>query len=76
MKTFHQLRQELNEAKYPTYAKLSAGALVLKIRSLDSKIQAEDDPVEQNKLISTQNKLISYAITLGIAIDRKEARKR
>ena len=76
MKTFHQLRQELNEAKYPTYAKLSAGALILKIRSLDSKIQAEDDPAEQNKLISTQNKLISYAIALGISVDRKDARKR
>ena len=72
MKTFKKFRQELNEARHPLYSKLSAGALVLKIRSLET----EDDPAEQNKLISTQNKLISYGIALGIAVDRKHPRKR
>jgi hypothetical protein len=71
MKTFKQLQTELLEAKYPTIARLTAGGLALKIRSLDKKVQREKDPVKQNRLISSQNKLIAYALALGIVVPSK-----
>lgn len=72
MKTFKQLRQELEEARYPAIARLTAGGLALKIRNLDKRIHNEKDPVKQNRLISSQNKLIAYAVALGIAVPSKD----
>ena len=54
------------EGKYPTWVRVTVGALVLRIRNLSFKVQREKDPVKQNELISQQNKLISYITGLGI----------
>lgn len=57
---------DIKEGRSPIWVKGIVGGLVLKIRSLHSKIMLEKDPIEQNKLISQQNKLISYISGLGI----------
>ena len=38
------------------------------MRNLSSRIESEKDPVIQNKLISQQNKLLSYITGLGIGV--------
>ena len=61
-------KQFVNEGKYPIWVRVTVGSLVLKVRNLSNKIQNEDDPIEQNKLISQQNNLISYISGLGIGV--------
>jgi hypothetical protein len=57
--------RNLNES--PMWLKTVIGGIVIKIRSLDTQIQVSDDAKEQNRLISQQNKLLSYISALGIA---------
>jgi len=61
-------KQFVNEGKYPIWVRVAVGSLLLKVRNLSNKIQNEDDPIEQNKLISQQNNLISYISGLGIGV--------
>lgn len=72
MKDFHQLRKELNEGGYPLWAKGTVGLLILKIRSLTTQIEREQDIKRQNALIGQQNKLISYVNGLGIAVSSSD----
>tara|TARA_B100000085_G_C18550557_1_gene515703 strand:+ start:1413 stop:1676 length:264 start_codon:yes stop_codon:yes gene_type:complete len=57
---------EITEGRSPMWVKGLVGGMVLQIRQLHSKIMLEKDPTKQNKLISQQNKLISYISGLGI----------
>ena len=57
--------RNLNESSM--WLKTVIGGIVIKIRSLDTQIQVSDDANEQNRLLSQQNKLLSYIIGLGIA---------
>ena len=57
--------RNLNESSM--WLKTVIGGIVLKIRSLDTQIQVSDDANEQNRLLSRQNKLLSYISGLGIA---------
>ena len=57
--------RNLNESSM--WLKTVTGGIILKIRSLDTQIQVSDDANEQNRLISQQNKLLSYISGLGIA---------
>ena len=57
--------RNLNES--PMWLKTVIGGIVIKIRSLDTQIQVSDDANEQNRLLSQQNKLLSYISGLGIA---------
>ena len=41
--------------------------LIVKLNTLHNQIQTTDDPKEQNKLISQQNKILSYISGLGIS---------
>lgn len=54
--------------KHPTWVRISVAVMVMKMRNLSSRIESEKDPVIQNKLISQQNKLLSYITGLGIAV--------
>jgi hypothetical protein len=50
------------------------GAVILiaaRIKSLSSRIEKEPDPKKQNDMIASQNRLIGYITSLGIAIDTK-----
>lgn len=58
----------IKEAKHPTWVRITVAALVIKMRNLSSRIESEKDPVIQNKLISQQNKLLSYITGLGIGV--------
>jgi hypothetical protein len=59
--------------KHPTWVRISVAGMVMKIRNLSSKIDSEDDPVIQNKLISQQNKLLSYITGLGIGVGTSDS---
>ena len=61
-------KQFISEGRYPIWVRVTVGSLVLRIRYLSNQIQNEDDPVKQNKLISKQNKLLSYISGLGIGV--------
>jgi hypothetical protein len=69
MKSF---KTYINEGKYPIWVRVTVGSLVLRIRKLALKIENEEDPVRQNKLISKQNKLLSYINGLGIGISSSD----
>ena len=58
----------ITEGKYPIWLRVSVGALVIKIRNLNTQIENEKDPIKQNKLISKQNTLLSYISCLGIGV--------
>lgn len=62
----------IDEGSYPLWLKVTTAALVLKIRNLSKRIEREKDPVVQNKLLSQQNKLISYIEGLGIAVSSED----
>ncbi len=51
----------------PLWVKGVVLGLIVKLNSLDSQIQSTDDPNQQNKLISKQNKILSYISGLGIS---------
>ena len=61
------------ESKYPVWVRVTVGTLVLRIRRLSALIQKEDDPVTQNKLISQQNKLLSYISGLSVGLSSSDA---
>ena len=58
----------LTEGNYPAWVKVTVGAMVLRVRNLSSRIEREDDPVKQNRLIAQQNKLLAYVGGLGVAV--------
>ncbi len=58
----------LNEGTYPAWVKVTVGAMVLKVRNLSARIERENDPVKQNRLIAQQNKLLAYMGGLGVAV--------
>ena len=70
MKSF---KTYINEGKYPIWVRVTVGSLVLRIRKLALQIETEEDPVRQNKLISQQNKLLSYINGLGIGISSSDS---
>ena len=51
----------------PIWVKGVVLGLIVKLNSLDTQIQSSDDSKEQNKLISKQNKILSYINGLGIS---------
>lgn len=68
----------LNEGTYPAWVKVNVGAMVLKVRNLSARIERENDPVKQNRLIAQQSKLLAYVSGLGVAVstsDRELMRK-
>jgi hypothetical protein len=67
-----RFKQFISEGKYPMWLRLTVGTLVLKINNLTKKIEKEEDPIKQNKLISQQNKLLSYISGLGIGVGTED----
>ena len=61
-KTYHQLMEQS-----PIWVKGVVLGMIMKLNGLDSQIQSTDDPKVQNKLISKQNKILSYINGLGIS---------
>ena len=59
---------QLSEGTYPAWVKVAVGAMVLKVRNLSARIERENDPVKQNRLIAQQNKLLAYVGGLGVAV--------
>ena len=59
----------LNEGTYPAWVKVTVGAMVLKVRNLSARIERENDPVKQNRLIAQQSKLLAYVAGLGVAVN-------
>ena len=51
----------------PLWVKGVVLGLIIKLNSLDSQIQSSEDPKQQNKLLSQQNKILSYISGLGIS---------
>lgn len=70
MKSF---KTYINEGKYPIWVRVTVGSLVLRIRNLSHQIENEEDPVRQNRLMSQQNKLLSYIAGLGIGISSSDS---
>ncbi len=62
----------LAEGRYPTWVKLTVGALVVKCRGLSQQIKNESDPKKQNDLISQQNALLSYISGLGVGVSSRD----
>lgn len=58
----------ITEGKYPMWVRGAVAITVFKVRNLEQRIKNESDPIKQNKLISAQNKLLSYITGLGIAV--------
>jgi hypothetical protein len=67
-----RFKQFISEGKYPMWVRLTVGTLVLKINNLTKQIENEEDPTKQNKLISQQNKLLSYISGLGIVVGTED----
>ena len=70
MKSF---KTYINEGKYPIWVRVTVGSLVLRIRKLSDQIENEKDPVRQNRLMSQQNKLLSYITGLSIGISSSDS---
>ena len=62
----------LNEGTYPAWVKVTVGAMVLKVRNLSARIERENDPVKQNRLLAQQNKLLAYVSGLGVAVSTSD----
>ena len=73
MLTFAEYTQ-LSEGTYPAWVKVTVGAMVLKVRNLSARIERENDPVKQNRLIAQQNKLLTYVGGLGVAVSTSDKR--
>lgn len=71
MYRFHEYLN-LVEGKSPIWVKGVVLGIILKIRSLHSQIVNEKDSNQQNKLISQQNKLLSYISGLGIGFSSND----
>ena len=65
---------QFNEGTYPAWVKVAVGAMVLKMRNLSARIERENDPVKQNRLIAQQNKLLAYVGGLGVAVSTSDRR--
>jgi hypothetical protein len=65
---------QLSEGTYPAWVKVTVGAMVLKVRNLSARIERENDPVKQNRLIAQQNKLLAYVGGLGVAVSTSDRR--
>jgi len=65
---------QLSEGTYPAWVKVTVGAMVLKVRNLSARIERENDPVKQNRLIAQQNKLLTYVGGLGVAVSTSDKR--
>jgi len=63
---------ELTEGTYPAWVKVTVGAMVLKVRNLSARIERENDPVKQNRLLAQQNKLLAYVSGLGVAVSTSD----
>ena len=70
MKSF---KTYINEGKYPIWVRVTVGSLTLRIRKLSQEIENEEDPVRQHRLMSQQNKLLSYITGLGIGISSSDS---
>lgn len=68
-------KEFISEGKrsYPGWVRMTVFAIVVKIRSLQKRIESESDPVEQNKMISQQNSLISFINGLGIGVGTNDS---
>ena len=64
----------ITEGRYPAWTKAVTVGLVLRVRNLATAIEREQDPVQQNKLIAQQNKLLAYLDGLGIAVNSDDPR--
>ena len=69
MMTFKQF---VAEGGYPTWVKVSVGAMVLRVRNLAAQIEREADPVKQNRLLAQQSKLLAYVAGLGVAVSTSD----
>lgn len=67
-----RFKQFISEGSYPVWVRITVGTLVIKINNLSKQIEQESDPVKQNRLISQQNKLLSYISGLGIGIGTED----
>jgi len=67
-----RFKQFISEGKYPMWVRLTVGTLVLKINNLTKQIEKEEDQIKQNKLISQQNRLLSYILGLGIGVGTED----
>ena len=63
---------QLSEGTYPAWVKVTVGAMVLKVRNLSARIERENDPVKQNRLLAQQNKLLAYVSGLGVAVSTSD----
>jgi hypothetical protein len=63
---------QLSEGTYPAWVKVTVGAMVLKVRNLSARIERENDPVRQNRLIAQQNRLLAYVGGLGVAVSTND----
>jgi hypothetical protein len=73
-KDFDQMMEsmEVLEGAYPVWVRMVVGGIVLRLRTLDSRMQSEEDPIKQNKIISQQNKLLGYINGLGVGISTND----
>lgn len=71
MKTFKDFSLEENRG-YPTWVKGTTILLSSQVRSLSQQIETETDLGKKIDLMSRQNNLISYMITLGIGVNTKD----
>lgn len=67
-----KFKQFINEGTYPVWVRFTVGTLVVKIINLSKQIEQEKDPIKQNRLISQQNKLLSYISGLSIGIGTED----
>ena len=63
-----RFRSFISEGKYPLWLRITIGGMIIKMKNLQKQIEVEKDPIEQNKLISQQNSLLSYIGGLGIGV--------
>lgn len=63
-----RFRSFISEGKYPLWLRFTIGGMIIKMKNLQNQIEVETDPIEQNKLISQQNSLLSYIGGLGIGV--------
>jgi hypothetical protein len=67
-----RFKEFITEGKYPVWVRVTVGSLVLKIRKLSTQIEKEKDPMQQNSMLSQQNKLLSYISGLGIGVGTED----
>ncbi len=67
-----KFKQFINEDNYPVWVRFTVGTLVVKVSNLSKQIEQEKDPIKQNRLISQQNKLLSYISGLGIGVGTED----